>query len=88
VIALYQNYMVDLTRVGRKEPMMKKQESGIKTIKHWREKLTLQGEKRLYLESIPRQVSASMALEGERVNLKMLTKYLRTLKDTAEPLAS
>jgi hypothetical protein len=38
--------------------------------------------KKAYWESIPAQVWASMALEGDHVDIKMLKEYLKTLKDT------
>ena len=41
--------------------------------------------RKLYFESIPEQVSLSMAFEGEYVSLKMLKEYLRTLKNTPQP---
>jgi hypothetical protein len=52
------------------------------TIEYWREKLTPEEKKCLYLESIPEQVKRSMAFEGERINLTMLQEYLKTLKNT------
>lgn len=38
--------------------------------------------KKAYWESIPAQVWASMAFEGEHVDIEMLEEYLKTLKDT------
>ncbi len=61
---------------------MKKQNAQIYTIKQWRENLTSAEKKRLYLESIPDQVRRSMAFEGEPISIRMLRKYLGTLKDT------
>jgi len=52
------------------------------TIEYWREKLTPEVKKKLYLESIPEQVSASMAFEGEPVSLGMLREYLKTFKNS------
>lgn len=60
--------------------MNKKDRKAI-TIEYWREKLTPEEKKRLYLESIPEQVRQSMAFEGEHVSLKMLKEYLKTLKN-------
>jgi len=67
---------------------MRKRKVQINTIQHWRENLTPEEKKMLYLESIPGQVSASMAFEGDHVSLKMLKEYLRKLKGTHQPLAS
>ncbi|MFA4917779.1 MAG: hypothetical protein WC581_00850 [Thermodesulfovibrionales bacterium] len=64
---------------------MKKHVRQIHTIQQWRENLTPEEKKRLYLESIPEQVSQSMAFEGEPVSLKMLKKYLKTLKNIPHP---
>ena len=50
------------------------------SVEHWRTALSPAEKKKLYLESIPGQVSASMAFEGEPVSLKMLKEYLKTLK--------
>jgi hypothetical protein len=36
--------------------------------------------RKAYLESIPEQVRASMAFEGEHVSLKMLKEYLTKMK--------
>ncbi len=36
--------------------------------------------RKAYLESIPKQVFASMAFEGEHVRLDMLEEYLKSLK--------
>ncbi len=64
---------------------MRNRKAQIKSIEHWREKLTPEEKKKLYLESIPQQVSASMAFEGEPVNIRMLKEYLKTLKKTNQP---
>ncbi len=37
--------------------------------------------KKAYWESIPEQVRASMAFEGEDVDIKMLEEYLKSLKE-------
>jgi hypothetical protein len=50
-------------------------------VEHWRTALSPVEKRRQYLESIPAQVSASMAFEGEHVSLKMLKEYLKTLKE-------
>jgi len=47
---------------------------------HWRTALSAAEKKKLYMESIPEQVSASMAFEGEPVNLKMLKEYMKSLE--------
>jgi len=59
---------------------MKRKKSQVHTIEHWRGDLTAEEKKQIYLESIPEQVSLSMAFEGEPVSIKMLKKYLKTLK--------
>ena len=59
---------------------MRKLKAQIKSIEHWGKKLTPEEKKKLYLESIPRQVSASMAFEGEPVSIRMLTQYLTELR--------
>ena len=51
-------------------------------LKKWRTSLTPEERKLRYLESIPKQVHASMAFEGEPVSLKMLKEYLKSLKNT------
>ena len=84
MIELYKKYMVDWERIM----FMGKPKAQIKSIEHWREKLTPEEKRKLYLKSIPQQVSASMAFEGEPVSMRMLTKYLKTLKDTPQPLVS
>ena len=61
---------------------MKKQKPQTYTIKQWSENINAQEKKRLYLESIPDQVSLSMAFEGEPVSIKMLKEYLKTMKNT------
>jgi hypothetical protein len=38
--------------------------------------------KKAYWDTIPAQVHASIAFEGEYVDIKMLKEYLKTLKDT------
>lgn len=60
---------------------MNKKERKAITLEYWREKLTPEERKQLYLESIPEQVRQSMAFEGEHVSLKMLKEYLKTLKN-------
>jgi len=72
-------------RLSGKEKHMKRWKSQVHTIEHWRENLTPEEKKRLYLESIPEQVSQSMAFEGEPVSIKMLKKYLKTLKNIPQP---
>lgn len=47
---------------------------------NWQKSHTPEERKQLYLESIPKQVHASMAFEGELVSLKMLEEYLKSLK--------
>ena len=59
---------------------MSKRKPQTYTIKQWRENLTPEEKKRLYLESIPAQVCASMAFEGEHVSIEVLKEYLKTLK--------
>ena len=41
--------------------------------------LSPEEKKEKYLQSIPEQVYASMAFEGEHVSLEMLEEYLKTL---------
>ena len=70
--------MVDLNKVYITK--MKEKKIQKNSMEHWRTALSPAEKKRLYLESIPGQVSASMAFEGEPVSLKMLKEYLKTLK--------
>jgi hypothetical protein len=67
---------------------MKRRKSQVHTIEHWRENLTPEEKKKFYMESIPEQVSMSMAFEGELVSIKMLKKYLKTLKNIPQPHGS
>ena len=67
---------------------MKIRKSQVHTIEHWRENLTPEEKKKLYMESIPEQVSQSMAFEGEPVSIKMLKKYQKTLKNIPQPHGS
>jgi len=41
--------------------------------------------RKAYRESIPEQVRASMAFEGEHISLKMLKEYLKSLKSIPQP---
>ena len=59
---------------------MIKRNSPITSVTRWRTGLTPETRKQLYRESIPAQVYASMAFEGEPVSLKMLKEYLKSLK--------
>jgi len=67
---------------------MKKQRTQKNMVEHWRTTLTPEERRKRYLESIPEQVSSSMAFEGEKVSLKMLKEYLKTLKSTLQPHGS
>jgi len=60
---------------------MKRQRTQKNMVEQWRATLTPEERKKRYLESIPEQVSSSMAFEGEKVSLKMLKEYLMTLKN-------
>lgn len=62
--------------------MIKKHSIQKNTLEYWRSYLTPEEKKQRYLESIPEQVHASMAFEGEQVSLKMLKEYLKTLIKT------
>jgi len=54
-----------------------------KNLEKWRKSHEdIDARRKAYLESIPYQVYASMAFEGEHVDIKMLKEYLKTLKDT------
>ncbi|MBI5058013.1 MAG: hypothetical protein HZB61_15495 [Nitrospirae bacterium] len=64
---------------------MKRKKTQKNIVDHWRTELTPEERKKLYLKSIPEQVSASMAFEGEPVSLKMLKEYLKSLKNTLQP---
>ena len=64
---------------------MKKKKVQKNIVEHWRTALSPDEKRKLYLESIPEQVSLSMAFEGERVSLKMLKEYLKSLKNTPQP---
>ena len=59
---------------------MKKRKSQKNIIEQWTT-LSPEEKRKKYLESIPVQVSASMAFEGEHVSLKMLKEYLKSLKN-------
>ena len=65
---------------------MKKQKPQQNIIEQWAS-LSPEEKREKYLESIPEQVHASMAFEGEHVRLKMLKEYLKTLKSTTHPPA-
>ena len=67
---------------------MKKTKTPKNIVEHWRTSLTPEERKVRYLESIPKQVHASMAFEGEPVSLKMLKEYLKSLKNTPLPHGS
>jgi hypothetical protein len=72
-------------RLPAKKKHMKRRKSQVHTIEQWREDITPEEKKKLYLESIPEQVSQSMTFEGEPVNIKKLKKYLKTLKNISQP---
>lgn len=59
---------------------MKKQKLQQNIIEQWAS-LSPEEKRAKYLESIPEQVHASMAFEGEHVSLKMLKEYLKSLKE-------
>ncbi len=65
-----------------------KQKAKQNAVERWRTSLSPEEKKKRYLESIPGQVCSSMAFEGEPVSLRMLKEYLKTLKDTPQPLGS
>ena len=67
---------------------MRKRNSLIVGVTYWRTRLTPEERKKRYWESIPAQVHASMAFEGEPVSLKMLNEYLKSLKNTPLPHGS
>lgn len=58
------------------------------SVTYWRTRLTPEERQKRYRESIPVQVHASMAFEGEPVSLKMLKEYLKSLKNTPLPHGS
>ena len=74
--------MVELDKGNKDE----KEKSSKNIIDYWLTVLSPDEKRKLYLESIPEQVSLSMAFEGERVSLKMLKEYLRTLKHNLLPI--
>ena len=59
---------------------MQKQKTTKNIVEQWRTTLTPEEKLKRYLESIPVQVSASMAFEGEHVSLKMLEEYLKEMR--------
>ncbi len=65
---------------------MKKQKLHQNLIEQWAQ-LSSEEKKAKYLESIPAQVYASMAFEGEHVSLTMLKEHMRNLKSTTRPHA-
>jgi|GEM_PF-3228982 len=67
---------------------MRKRNVPIAAVTYWRTSLTPEERKKRYRESIPAQVHASMAFEGEPVSLKMLKEYLKSLKNTPLPRGS
>lgn len=60
------------------ELRIKKQKLQQNIITQWTS-LSPEEKRAKYLESIPEQVYASMAFEGEHVSLKMLEEYLKKL---------
>jgi len=69
-----------MVNLNRSEKTMKKRNLPIASVTYWRTRLTPGERKKLYRESIPAQVHASMAFGGELVSLKMLKEYLKSLK--------
>ena len=67
---------------------MRKRNAQINSVTYWRTRLTPDERRKRYQESIPAQVHASMAFEGEPVSLKMLKEYLKSLKNTPLPHGS
>jgi hypothetical protein len=70
-------------RINRRKIMMTKAEikKAQKNLEKWRKSHEdIDALKKTYRESIPEQVRASMAFEGEHVSIKMLKKHLKTLK--------
>jgi CO dehydrogenase/acetyl-CoA synthase beta subunit len=65
-----------------------KRHAPIASVTNWRTRLTPEERKKRYRESIPAQVYASMAFEGEPVSLKMLKEYLKSLKNIPQPHGS
>jgi hypothetical protein len=65
---------------------MKKQKLQQNIIEQWAH-LSPEEKKAKYLESIPEQVYASMAFEGEDVSLTMLKEHMKSLKSTTQPHA-
>jgi hypothetical protein len=65
---------------------MKKQKPQKSIIEQW-SSLSQEEKRAKYLESIPEQVHASMAFEGEHVSLTMLKEYMKRLKSTTRPPA-
>ncbi|MEW6110433.1 MAG: hypothetical protein AB1632_14910 [Nitrospirota bacterium] len=59
---------------------MRKQKLQKNIVEQWRTTLVPEEKRKKYLESIPAQVSASMAFEGEPVDLTMLEQYMESLK--------
>jgi hypothetical protein len=59
---------------------MKKQKLQQNIIEQWGS-LSPEEKRAKYLESIPEQVHASMAFEGEHVSLTMLKEHMKSLKE-------
>ncbi len=59
---------------------MKRKKLQKNIVEHWRTELTPEERKKQYLASIPEQVSASMAFEGEPVSVSRLKELLEKEK--------
>ncbi|MBI5098265.1 MAG: hypothetical protein HZB30_03375 [Nitrospirae bacterium] len=59
---------------------MKRKKLQKNIVEHWRTELTPEERKKRYLESIPEQVSASMAFEGEPVSVGRLKELIEKEK--------
>ena len=87
-VAFYKDYMVNFNQDNQKGKPNEKAKNSKKHGGALENDPNAGRKKKRYLESIPEQVSSSMAFEGEKVSLKMLKEYLKTLKSTLQPHGS
>ena len=84
-VAFYGDYMINFSKDNQKGKSDEKTKNSKKHGGTLENNPNAGRKKKRYLESIPEQVSSSMAFEGEKVSLKMLKEYLKTLKSTLQP---
>jgi hypothetical protein len=87
-VAFYGDYMVNFKKDNQKGKSDEKTKNSKKHGGTLANDPYAGRKKKRYLESIPEQVSSSMAFEGEKVSLKMLKEYLKTLKNIPQPHGS